>query len=203
MVIKSAEYLISSAKVGQCPDHESTEYAFIGRSNVGKSSLINMLLQHPDLAKTSSKPGKTLLINHFLVNKQWYIVDLPGYGYARASKEQRRKLRGIIDGYILFRPQLTNLFVLIDCRHEPQQIDVEFMRWLGESGIPFSIVFTKADKLSHSRLMSNIENYKNELLKEWEALPPMFITSSEKAQGRDELLDYIEEIMQQVDEEEK
>jgi GTP-binding protein len=138
-----------------------------------------------------------------LVNKQWYIVDLPGYGYARASKEQRRKLRGIIDGYILFCPQLTNLFVLIDCRHEPQQIDVEFMRWLGESGIPFSIVFTKADKLSRSRLMSNIENYKNELLKEWEALPPMFITSSEKAQGRDELLDYIEDIMRQVDEEEK
>jgi GTP-binding protein len=162
-----------------------------------------MLLQHPDLAKTSSKPGKTLLINHFLVNKEWYVVDLPGYGYARASKEQRRKLRGIIDGYILFRPQLTNLFVLIDCRHDPQQIDVEFMRWLGESGIPFSIVFTKSDKLSHSRLMSNIENYKNELLKEWEALPPMFITSSEKAQGRDELLDYIEEIMRQVNEEEK
>ena len=203
MHISSSEFVISNTDYKRCPEGRLHEFAFIGRSNVGKSSLINMLLQHPDLAKTSSKPGKTLLINHFLVNKQWYIVDLPGYGYARASKEQRRKLRGIIDGYILFRPQLTNLFVLIDCRHEPQQIDVEFMRWLGESGIPFSIVFTKADKLSHSRLMSNIENYKNELLKEWEALPPMFITSSEKAQGRDELLDYIEEIMRQVDEEEE
>ena len=201
--IKKAELEVIATRRSQYPDRTKPEFLLVGRSNVGKSSFINTLLSRKNLAHTSSKPGKTLLINHFLVNKQWYIVDLPGYGYARASKEQRRKLRGIIDGYILFRPQLTNLFVLIDCRHEPQQIDVEFMRWLGESGIPFSIVFTKADKLSHSRLMSNIENYKNELLKEWEALPPMFITSSEKAQGRDELLDYIEDIMRQVDEEEK
>ena len=198
-----AKFKCSSEKVSQVPKDDFKDIAFIGRSNVGKSSLVNMLTGNKGLAKVSGTPGKTKLINHFLINDSWYLVDLPGYGYARASKEQRRKLRGIIDGYILFRPQLTNLFVLIDCRHEPQQIDVEFMRWLGESGIPFSIVFTKADKLSQSRLASNIENYKNELLKEWESLPPMFVTSSEKAQGRDELLNYIEEIMHQVDEEEK
>ena len=196
------KFVGSFETVKSLPNSHFAEYAFIGRSNVGKSSLINAVVGAP-IARTSNTPGRTQSLNLFNLDDRVMIVDLPGYGYARASKEQRRKLRGIIDGYILFRPQLTNLFVLIDCRHEPQQIDVEFMRWLGESGIPFSIVFTKADKLSHSRLMSNIENYKNELLKEWEALPPMFITSSEKAQGRDELLDYIEEIIKQVDEEEK
>ena len=194
MHISSSEFVISNTDYKRCPEGRLHEFAFIGRSNVGKSSLINMLLQHPDLAKTSSKPGKTLLINHFLVNKQWYIVDLPGYGYARASKEQRRKLRGIIDGYILFRPQLTNLFVLIDCRHEPQQIDLEFMEWLGEQEILFAIVFTKADKLGKGKLTANVESYKHKLLETWVELPPIFITSAEKSIGESELIAYIEGI---------
>ena len=194
MHISSSEFVISNTDYKRCPEGRLHEFAFIGRSNVGKSSLINMLLQHPDLAKTSSKPGKTLLINHFIVNKQWYIVDLPGYGYARASKEQRRKLRGIIDGYILFRPQLTNLFVLIDCRHEPQQIDLEFMEWLGENEIPFSIVFTKADKLGKQKLAANVESYKQKLLETWVELPPIFVTSAEKSIGESELISYIEGI---------
>lgn len=172
MHISSAEFVISNSDYRRCPDDDKCEFAFIGRSNVGKSSLINMLMQRPNLAKTSSMPGKTLLINHFLVNRQWYIVDLPGYGYARASKEQRRRLKNIIENYILFRPQLTNLFVLLDCRHAPQTIDLEFMQWLGESGIPFSIIFTKADKLGPVRLRENIDAYRATLLEQWETLPP-------------------------------
>lgn len=191
MVIKSAEYLISSAKVGQCPDHESTEYAFIGRSNVGKSSLINMLTKNKKLAMTSSTPGKTLLINHFLINEQWYLVDLPGYGYAQRGKKQQEKITQIIENYILEREQMTCLFVLLDCRHEPQKIDLEFMEWLGENGIPFAIVFTKTDKLSGGKLKFSVENYKQRLSEQWEELPPIFTTSSEKGLGRKELLDYI------------
>ncbi|MGM9795426.1 MAG: ribosome biogenesis GTP-binding protein YihA/YsxC [Candidatus Aphodosoma sp.] len=200
MKINSAEFVVSNSDYKSCPNSKICEFAFIGRSNVGKSSLINMLLQSKDLAKTSSKPGKTLLINHFLVNRNWYVVDLPGYGYARASKEQRRKLKAIIDNYILFRTQLTNLFVLIDSRLEPQQIDLDFIDWLGQSSIPFSIIFTKSDKLSNKQLSENITAYKNKLLETWESLPPIFITSSEKGVGRDEVLDYIESIIKEISE---
>ena len=194
MDIKTAEFSISNTDVRKCPAGHFPEYAFIGRSNVGKSSLINMLTNHKDLAKTSSKPGKTLLINHFWINGEWYLVDLPGYGYATASKSTRDKLKRIIESYILFREQLTNLFVLIDSRHEPQRIDLEFMQWLGESHVPFAIVFTKKDKLGSTRFNENIEAYKHKLLETWEELPPMFFTSSEKREGRDELLDYIDRI---------
>ena len=200
MKINSAEFVVSNSDYKSCPNSKICEFAFIGRSNVGKSSLINMLLQSKDLAKTSSKPGKTLLINHFLVNRNWYVVDLPGYGYARASKEQRRKLKAIIDNYILFRTQLTNLFVLIDSRLEPQQIDLDFIDWLGQSSIPFSIIFTKSDKFSNKQLSENITAYKNKLLETWESLPPIFITSSEKGVGRDEVLDYIESIIKEISE---
>ena len=194
MVIKSAEYLISSAKVGQCPDHESTEYAFIGRSNVGKSSLINMLTGYNKLAKTSSMPGKTMLINHFLINKEWYLVDLPGYGFAKRSKKAQDELEEMISSYILERELMTNLFVLIDIRHKPQRIDMEFMEWLGENGVPFSIIFTKADKLGLQRQRENVERYLARLSEQWEELPPHFVTSSEKGLGRDEVLGYIEQI---------
>lgn len=199
MHINSSEFVISNTDYKRCPEGTKHEFAFIGRSNVGKSSLINMFLQHPDLAKTSSKPGKTLLINHFIINDDWYVVDLPGYGYARTSKVQREKLRKIIESYILFRPQLTNLFVLVDSRHEPQKIDLEFMEWLGESAVPFSIIFTKCDKLGTVALRTNIDKYKAQLLETWETLPPIFITSGEKGTGREELLNYIEEIIAQVD----
>lgn len=198
MIIKSAEFVISNTDYNKCPEGNLPEYAFIGRSNVGKSSLINMLTQRKGLALTSSTPGKTMLINHFLINNEWYLVDLPGYGYARRGKENRDRLRQIIEDYVLEREQMTNLFVLIDCRHEPQQIDVEFMEWLGENGIPFSIVFTKADKLGSGKLHTNINTYKEKLLETWEELPPIFITSSEKNQGRDELLGYIEGINKQT-----
>ena len=194
MEIKTAEFIISNTEWQKCPDTNLSEYAFIGRSNVGKSSLINMLTNRHGLAKTSSKPGKTLLINHFLIDKTWYLVDLPGYGYATASKTMREKLKRIIESYILFRAQLTNLFVLIDCRHEPQKIDLEFMQWLGESGIPFSIVFTKKDKLSTSKFSENIAKYKTQLSETWEELPPIFYTSAEKKVGKEELLGYINEI---------
>ena len=180
--------------MGQCPKSELPEYAFIGRSNVGKSSLINALCHNPKLAKTSQKPGKTLLINHFLIDNAWHLVDLPGYGFAQAGKTQREKLRRMIERYCLLREELTNLFVLIDCRHEPQKIDLEFMNWLGEQGVPFSIVFTKADKLGKDRLAANIEAYKQTLLETWEEIPPIFVTSSEKNTGTEELLDYIEKI---------
>lgn len=198
MDIKSAEFTISNTDYRKCPDSHVPEYAFIGRSNVGKSSLINMLTNRKDLAKTSSKPGKTLLINHFWINGEWFLVDLPGYGYATASKSMRDKLKRIIESYILFREQLTNLFVLVDSRHEPQRIDLEFMQWLGESGVPFSIVFTKKDKLSNARFAKNVENYKKKLAETWEELPPMFFTSSEKREGREELLDYIDSINKEL-----
>lgn len=195
MIIKSAEYTISSARVEQCPAGELPEFAFIGRSNVGKSSLINMLTGRTALAKTSATPGKTILINHFLINGNWYLVDLPGYGYAKRSMQQRDELQRMITGYILRREQMMNLFLLIDSRHEPQRIDMEFIEWLGENGIPFSIVFTKSDKLSKGKLNANVNHYLGELSKQWEELPPHFITSSEIRQGRDELLAYIEQII--------
>lgn len=194
MNIVSAEFVISNTDIRKCPDSRLPEYAFIGRSNVGKSSLINMLTNRNGLAMTSSKPGKTLLINHFLINNEWHLVDLPGYGYARAGKTMRERLQSIITDYILLRPQLTCLFVLIDSRHEAQTIDLEFMEWLGENEVPFSIVFTKTDKLSRSRVKENIAAYTKQLLQTWEELPPIFITSAEKREGRDEVLRYIEEI---------
>ena len=194
MVIKSAEFVISNSRVEKCPTTGLPEYAFIGRSNVGKSSLINMLTARKGLAMTSQKPGKTQLINHFIINDSWYLVDLPGYGYARLGKDSRDSLRRMIEDYVLERKELVLLFVLIDCRHEPQKIDLEFIQWLGEEGVPFSLVFTKADKLSKGRLASNIKAYKTKLHEEWEELPPIFVTSSEERVGRDELLGYIEEI---------
>ena len=193
-MIKSAEFVISNSDVRKCPQDGKPEYAFIGRSNVGKSSLINMLTDKKRLAMTSATPGKTLLINHFLINDEWYLVDLPGYGYAKRSKTQNDKLQQIISGYILGREQMTCLFMLIDCRHEPQKIDLEFIEWLGENGIPFSIVFTKADKLSRGALASNIAAYKQRLLEDWEELPPIFTTSAESKSGREELLQYISDI---------
>lgn len=194
MEITSAKFVISNTQLAKCPQDGKPEYAFIGRSNVGKSSLINMLTRNKKLAMTSSTPGKTLLINHFLINEAWYLVDLPGYGYAQRGKKQQEKITQIIETYILEREQMTNLFVLVDCRHEPQKIDLEFMEWLGENGVPFSIVFTKADKLSGGKLKTQIEIYKQHLSAQWEELPPIFATSSEKGTGRKELLDYIEEI---------
>ena len=195
MEIKSATFTISSAKISQCPQDTKAEFAFIGRSNVGKSSLINMLTNHKGLAKTSATPGKTLLINHFIINNEWYIVDLPGYGFAKRSKSVQRSIEEMISSYILHREQLVNVFLLIDVRHNPQKIDTEFMTWLGENGIPFSIVFTKADKLSAAQLRQNVDNYMKSLLDMWEELPPYFVTSSEKKQGREPLLNYIEGII--------
>ena len=194
MEIKSAEFVISNTNVAKCPDGNKPEYAFIGRSNVGKSSLINMLTNKKGLALTSQTPGKTMLINHFLINDEWYLVDLPGYGYAQRGKEGREKLRKIIESYVLEREQLTNLFVLVDCRHEAQKIDLEFMEWLGENGIPFAIIFTKTDKISKGRLQENFRLYEAKLLEQWEELPPVFFSSSEQKEGRDEILDYIEQI---------
>lgn len=195
MEINKSEFTISSAKLSQCPKDDKMEFAFIGRSNVGKSSLINMLCNHKNLAKTSSTPGKTLLINHFKINDAWYIVDLPGYGFAKRSKKVQDQITEMINTYILYREQLVNVFLLIDIRHDPQKIDREFMNWLGENGIPFSIVFTKADKLGPVRAKQNAQKYLNTLLDEWEELPPHFITSSEKRNGRDEVLDYIDSIL--------
>lgn len=194
MVIKSAEFVISNSRVEKCPTTGLPEYAFIGRSNVGKSSLINMLTARKGLAMTSQKPGKTQLINHFIINDAWYLVDLPGYGYARLGKDSRDSLRRMIEDYVLERKELVLLFVLLDCRHEPQKIDLEFIQWLGEEGVPFALVFTKADKLSNGRLAANVEAYKAKLREEWEELPPIFVTSSEERMGRDELLGYIEEV---------
>lgn len=198
MKIKSAEYVVSSARVDQCPAGHTPEYAFIGRSNVGKSSLINMLTDNGKLAKTSATPGKTILINHFLINKEWFLVDLPGYGFAKRSKKDAEKFEHMITTYILDREQMLNLFLLIDLRHDPQQIDLEFMEWLGENGVPFSIVFTKADKLPKGKVLGQAQHYMKRLLEQWEELPPYFITSSETAQGRDALLDYIEQINRSV-----
>ena len=198
MEITSAEFVISNTDVKKCPTGVFPEDAFIGRSNVGKSSLINMLTARKGLAMTSATPGKTMLINHFLINQSWYLVDLPGYGYARRGQKGKDQIRTIIEDYILEREQMTNLFVLIDSRLEPQKIDLEFMEWLGENGIPFSIIFTKADKLKGGRLKMNINNYLRELSKEWEELPPYFVSSSENRTGRTEILDYIENISKEV-----
>ncbi len=195
MIINTARFATSSPSVDKCPDGVSRhEYAFIGRSNVGKSSLINMLLGQKGLAMTSSKPGKTMLINYFLVNDSWWVVDLPGYGYAARSKADRIRLEQMIKGYILKRAQMTNLFVLIDSRHKPQKIDLEFMDWLGENGVPFSIVFTKLDKLTSSAAKKLTSDYLAALLERWEELPPVFKTSSEDRRGRDAVLTYIEEM---------
>ena len=194
MEIKSSEYSISSPTVSLCPKDTKPEYAFIGRSNVGKSSLINMLCNHKGLAKTSATPGKTIMINHFIINKEWYLVDLPGYGYAKRSKTQRDKLEQMIAQYILQSEQLANVFVLIDIRHDPQTIDREFIDWLGQSQIPFCIVFTKADKLAKSKVEPAAKAWMEKLLDTWEELPPYLIPSSSSRQGREEVLYYIEEI---------
>lgn len=191
MVIKTAEFLKSSSKWQECPEPTLPEYAFIGRSNVGKSSLINAMLNHKDLAKTSQTPGKTQLINHFLINENWYLTDLPGYGYARVSKSMRKDFEKLITNYILNRKNLVNLFVLIDSRHSPQKIDLEFIGWCGENGVPFSLIFTKADKLKPNTANENVENYKKELLKTWEELPEIFLTSAEKRTGTDDILKLI------------
>jgi len=198
MEIKTAEFTLSAPTVSMCPQDSKPEYAFIGRSNVGKSSLINMLTNHKKLAKTSQTPGKTLLINHFIINKEWYLVDLPGYGYAKRSKKEQQKLDQMIRGYILQREQLVNVFVLVDVRLEPQKIDLEFIEWLGQSSVPFAIVFTKADKLTANKVAQNVEAYKKTLLETWEELPPYYITSSEKRQGREEVLEYIDNINQSL-----
>ena len=194
MHIKSAKFVISNTDVRKCPEGNLPEYAFIGRSNVGKSSLINMLTNHKGLAMTSSTPGKTLLINHFLINEEWYLVDLPGYGFAQRGMVQREQLRQIIESYILGREQLVCLFVLIDCRHPAQKIDLEFMEWLGENDVPFTIIFTKTDKIGRGRLKENIKAYQEAMLGTWEELPPMLCSSSENKEGREEILDFIEEI---------
>ena len=198
MNIKSAEFKISNSDYRKCPDSRLPEYAFIGRSNVGKSSLINMLTGRKALAKTSATPGKTLLINHFLINGEWYIVDLPGYGFAKRSKESRDQLRRMIQGYVLGREQMTNLFVLVDSRLKPQKIDLEFIEWLGENGVPCSLVFTTMDKLGKVAGPAAVEEYKKELHKTWDELPPIFMTSSEDSRGRDDLLGYIDEINKQL-----
>ena len=194
MIIKEAEFSLSAPTISLCPKDTKPEYAFIGRSNVWKSSLINMLCGRKNLAKTSATPGKTLLINHFIINKEWYLVDLPGYGYAKRSKKEIARLDQMIRSYILQRQQLVNVFVLIDIRLEPQKIDLEFIEWLGASSIPFSLVFTKADKLTAGKAKANLEGYKKTLEVTWEELPPIFVTSSEKRQGKEELLDYIDSI---------
>lgn len=194
MVIKSADFLVSNPKVDSCPRDNRPEYAVIGRSNVGKSSLINMLTGKAKLAMTSSMPGKTLLINHFLINDLWYLVDLPGYGFAKRSKAQKDELFILIKDYILNRDQLTSLFVLIDSRLEPQKIDVEFINWLGKNQVPFSIIFTKADKLVNRKLRNNINVFLDKLSHDWEQLPLHFVTSAPKKQGKKELLDYINNV---------
>lgn len=194
MIIKDAQFVISNTDYRKCPQDDKPEYAFIGRSNVGKSSLINMLTNRKKLALTSSTPGKTQLINHFLINDQWYLVDLPGYGYAKRGKEGRDMITNIIESYILNRDQMINLFLLIDSRLDPQKIDLEFMAWLGENGIPFSIVFTKKDKLSKSAFATKTNNYMDKLREDWEELPPIFFTSSEKFEGREDILDYIDQL---------
>ncbi len=198
MIIKTAQFEVSNSDYKKCPDTSKLEYAFIGRSNVGKSSLINMLTNHKKLAKISSSPGKTQLVNHFLINDKWYLVDLPGYGYAKVSKSNREKFGQLIKDYILKRTQLVILFVLIDVRHDPQKIDLEFMEWLGEKQIPFSIIFTKADKLSSSKLHKSLTSYKKKMLDRWEIMPSHYISSSEDKRGKDEILDYIDELNKNI-----
>ncbi len=201
-MIQNAQFVISSPDVSDCPQSNLPEYAFIGRSNVGKSSLINMLAHNPKLAKTSQKPGKTLLINHFIINantpEAWHLVDLPGYGYAQAGQQQRAKLKQMIERYCLLREPLCSLFVLVDCRHEPQKIDMEFMEWLGENEVPFAIVFTKGDKVGKGRLKENVEAYKAKMLETWVELPPIFVTSAESGMGGEEIVRYIESINQDI-----
>ena len=198
MEIKQAAFVVSNTQVAKCPTHKLPEYAFIGRSNVGKSSLINMLTNHKGLAKTSSKPGKTQLINHFLINKEWYLVDLPGYGYAKVSKQSKKTSQQFITDYFKKRRELLSAFVLVDIRHEPQKIDLEFMQWLGENAIPFAIVFTKADKLTEKQIQEHVASYSEILLQQWEEMPPYFITSSENRLGKEDLLSYIETINQSL-----
>ena len=194
MKIKNAEFVISNTDVSKCPQDGLPEYAFIGRSNVGKSSLINMLTGHKGLAMTSSKPGKTLLINHFIIDKMWYLVDLPGYGYAQRSQKVQGQITDIIQRYVMQREQLTSLFVLIDSRLKPQKIDLEFITWLGENGVPFGIIFTKVDKISKAKVDGNVKVFLDTLREEWEELPPYFLSSAEKGTGKEEILGYIEEI---------
>lgn len=194
MIVNSARFVVSNTDVAKCPDDRRHEYAFIGRSNVGKSTLINMLTGKKNLAMTSATPGKTMLINHFLVDDSWYIVDLPGYGYAQRSKADRARLEKIIKSYILNREQMTNLFVLVDSRHKPQKIDLEFMAWLGENGVPFSLVFTKMDKQSPAAGAKQTAAYLETMLEQWEELPPVFRTSAADGRGRGEILDYIEQL---------
>lgn len=194
MDITSAEFAVSNSRADMCPQTHLPEYAFIGRSNVGKSSLINMLTKNPKLAMTSATPGKTLLINHFLINKEWYLVDLPGYGYAQRGKKMMEKIQKLIEYYVLEREQMTCLFVLIDSRLEPQRIDLEFIEWLGENGIPFALIFTKADKQSVGKTKASVNRFLDTLKEQWEELPPHFISSSENKTGRQEILDYIEQV---------
>ncbi|WP_321289457.1 ribosome biogenesis GTP-binding protein YihA/YsxC [uncultured Sunxiuqinia sp.] len=193
MEIKNARFLMSNSDVSKCPDPIKPEFAFIGRSNVGKSSLINMMTGQKKLAKTSSRPGKTQLINHFVINDDWYLVDLPGYGYAKVSKKSKQKFQAYIVDYVLKRQSLYCLFVLIDCRHEAQQIDLEFINWLGEKEVPFALIFTKADKLGANQLAKNLIEYKETLLKQWEELPPLLVSSAENGMGREEILSFIEQ----------
>ncbi|MCX2763140.1 ribosome biogenesis GTP-binding protein YihA/YsxC [Aquimarina muelleri] len=198
MKISSAEFIMSNSDVAKCPKDKLPEYAFIGRSNVGKSSLINMLTNRKNLAKTSGRPGKTQLINHFIINKNWFLVDLPGYGYAKVSKSSKKVFQKFITAYFAKRTQIVSAFVLIDSRHEPQKIDLEFMQWLGENQVPFSIIFTKADKLTKTKLPVQINNYINEMLNYWEEMPNYFITSSSSGLGQEDVLKYIEDINNQL-----
>lgn len=198
MEIKSAEFIASYTKYKDCPKDELPEYAFVGRSNVGKSSLINMLVNQKKLAKTSQNPGKTQLINHFIINKNWYLVDLPGYGFAKVSKSMRKDFNRLIKDYSEFRENLICIFVLLDSRHAPQKNDLDFMQWLGEKQIPFAMIFTKIDKLSSSALNKNLKDYKKEMLKTWEALPEIFLTSSENKIGKAEILTYIDQINKSI-----
>lgn len=198
MKITSAEFVVSNQDVAKCPNNDIPEYAFIGRSNVGKSSLINMLTDQKNLAKTSGRPGKTQLINHFIINKNWYLVDLPGYGYARVSKSTKKVFQKFITAYFDKRKQLVSAFVLVDIRHKPQPVDLEFMQWLGENMIPFSIIFTKADKLKPKAIDNHVNDYKNILLETWEEIPNYFVTSSSKKLGKDELLNYIDSINKEL-----
>ena len=199
MKIKSAEFVMSNSDVAKCPKSRLPEYAFIGRSNVGKSSLINMLTSRKSLAKTSGRPGKTQLINHFLINKNWHLVDLPGYGYARVSKSSKKTFQKFITQYFKLREQLVSAFVLVDIRHNPQPIDLEFMQWLGEQAVPFSIIFTKADKLKPNAINNHVEAYKSILLETWEEVPNYFITSSSKDMGKEDVLEYIENLNNNMD----